>query len=113
MAKELYDGIYSSHKLIFIEQVEKNLEFYLKNKIIQLKRLGQEVFCIVSKENLQGVLGELKNNPEFNVQILNNISKYQSRGTKNVLINLSSVINNFSLLLKIEISGSSGLSLNR
>ena len=43
MAKELYDGIYSSHKLVFIERVEKNLEFYLKNKIVQSKRLGQEI----------------------------------------------------------------------
>lgn len=113
MAKELYDGIYSSHKLVFIERVEKNLEFYLKNKMVQSKRLGQEILCIVSKENLQDVLRELRDNPEFNVQILNNISKYQSRGATHVLINLSSVINNFSLLLKIELSGSPGPSLNR
>jgi NADH-quinone oxidoreductase subunit D len=113
MAKELYDGIYSSHKLVFIERVEKNLEFYLKNKIVHSKRLGQEIFCIVSKENLQGVLGELRDNPEFNVQILNNISKYQSSGATHVLINLSSVVNNFSLLLKIELSSSPGPSLNR
>jgi len=113
MAKELYDGIYSSHKLVFIERVEKNLEFYLKNKIVQSKRLGQEILCIVSKENLQGVLRELRDNPEFNVQILNNISKYQSSGDTYVLINLSSVINNFSLLLKIKLSSSSGPSLNR
>lgn len=113
MAKELYGGIYSSHKLVFIERVEKNLEFYLKNKIVQSKRLGQEILCIVSKENLQGVLTELRNNPEFNVQILNNISKYQSSGATHVLINLSSVINNFSLLLKIELSSSPGPSLNR
>ena len=113
MAKELYDGIYSSHKLVFIERVEKNLEFYLKNKIVQSKRLGQEILCIVSKENLQDVLRELRDNPEFNVQILNNISKYQSRGATHVLINMSSVINNFSLLLKIELSGSPGPSLNR
>jgi NADH-quinone oxidoreductase subunit D len=113
MAKELYDGIYSSHKLVFIERVEKNLEFYLKNKIVQSKRLGQEILCIVSKENLQGVLGELRDNPEFNVQILNNISKYQSSGDTYVLINLSSVINNFSLLLKIKLSSGLGPSLNR
>lgn len=113
MAKELYDGIYSSHKLVFIERVEKNLEFYLKNKMVQSKRLGQEILCIVSKENLQDVLRELRDNPEFNVQILNNISKYQSRGATHVLINMSSVINNFSLLLKIELSGSPGPSLNR
>lgn len=113
MAKELYGGIYSSHKLVFIERVEKNLEFYLKNKIVQSKRLGQEILCIVSKENLKGVLTELSNNPEFNVQILNNISKYQSSGATHVLINLSSVINNFSLLLKIELSSSPGPSLNR
>ena len=99
MAKELYDGIYSSHKLVFIERVEKNLEFYLKNKMVQSKRLGQEILCIVSKENLQDVLRELRDNPEFYVQILNNISKYQSRGATHVLFNLSSVLNNFSLLL--------------
>jgi len=113
MAKELYDGIYSSHKLVFIERVEKNLEFYLKNKIVELKRLGQEILCMVSKENLQGVLRELRDNPEFNVHILNNINKYQSSGATHVLINLSSVINNFSLLLKIKLLGSSGPSLNR
>ena len=33
MAKELYNGIYSSHKLVFIERVERNLEYYLKNKL--------------------------------------------------------------------------------
>ncbi|MCL4418128.1 MAG: hypothetical protein M1365_15825 [Actinobacteria bacterium] len=113
MAKELYDGIYSSLKLVFIERVEKNLEFYLKNKITYSKRLGQEIFCIVSKENLQVVLSELRNNSEFNVGILNNISKYQSGGTTNVLINLSSVVNNFSLLLKIELASALGPSLNR
>jgi len=113
MAKELYDGIYSSHKIIFIERVEKNLEFYLKNKIAYSKKLGQEIFCVVSKENLQDVLRELKDNPEFKVQILNNISKYQSGGATHVLINLSSVINNFSLFLKIELSNGPDPSLNR
>lgn len=113
MAKELYDGIYSSHKLVFIERVEKNLEFYLKDKIVQTKRLGQEVFCIVSKENLHGVLKELRDNPEFNVGILNNINKYQNGTVTHVLINLSSVVNNFSLLLKVALYSTPGPSLNR
>jgi hypothetical protein len=113
MAKELFDGIYSSHKLVFIERVEKNLEFYLKNKLIYTKRLGQEILCVVSKENLHTVLEELKKNNEFDVQILNSINKYSIGKDWNLLINLSSVVNNFSLLLKITLPNKNGESLNR
>jgi NADH-quinone oxidoreductase subunit D len=112
MAKELFDGIYSSHKLVFIERVEKNLEFYLKNKLIYTKRLGQEILCAVSKENLYSVLEELKKNNEFDVQILNSINKYSIGKDWYLLINLSSVVNNFSLLLKITLLNKNGESLN-
>ena len=113
MAKELFDGIYSSHKLVFIERVEKNLEFYLKNKLIYTKRLGQEILCAVSKGNLYSVLEELRKNNEFDVQILNSINKYSIGNDWFLLINLSSVVNNFSLLLKITLLNKNGESVNR
>jgi len=101
VAKELYDGIYSSHKLVFIERIEKNLDFYLKDKLQKLKTLGQEVFCEVDKKDLSDVLREMKENPELEIVILNSVNRYISKDRNCVLINLSSVINNFSVLVRV------------
>ena len=56
MAKELYDGIYSSHKMLFLERVERNLKFYLKDRIIYIKKIGQELLCVTGRENLPAFL---------------------------------------------------------
>jgi NADH-quinone oxidoreductase subunit D len=101
MAKELYNGIYSSHKLVFIERIEKNIDHYLKNRILEVKRLEQELFCVLSKSNLTAVLKELKENPEFDIQVINSINLFKSNGTYCLLIDLSSVVNNYSILLKV------------
>jgi NADH-quinone oxidoreductase subunit D len=101
MAKELYDGIYSSHKLVFIERIEKNIDFYLKNRILEVKRLQQELFCVLNKSNLIYVLKELKENPEFDIQVVNSINLFKSNGRYCLLIGLSSVANNYSMLLKV------------
>ena len=111
MAKELYNGIYSSHKIVFIERVERYLEFYLKNKIEAIKRLGQEVFCIVKKENLYEVLKELRNNPELEVEVLNGLNLLNSGDRNFLLLNLSSVSNNFSIILKVILSSIAEVSL--
>jgi NADH-quinone oxidoreductase subunit D len=101
MAKELYDGIYSSHKLVFIERIEKNIDHYLKNSILEVKRLQQELFCVLNKSSLITVLKELKENPEFDIQVINSINLYKSNGRYCMLIDLSSVANNYSMLLKV------------
>jgi NADH-quinone oxidoreductase subunit D len=101
MAKELYDGIYSSHKFVFIERVEKNIDYYLKNRIIEVKRLQQELFCVLNKSSLISVLKELKENPEFDIQVINSINLFKSNGRYCLLIGLSSVANNYSMFLKV------------
>ena len=101
MAKELYNGIYSSHKLVFIERIEKNLDFYLKDKLDNVKKLGQEIFCETDKKNLPEVLREMKENPELEVGVFNSINRYISQGRNCILVNLSSVMNNFSIAVKI------------
>ncbi len=101
MAKELYDGIYSSHKLVFIERIEKNIDYYLKNRILEVKRLQQELFCVLNKSSLIAVLKELKENPEFDIQVINSINLFKSNGRYCLLIDLSSVANNYSMLLKV------------
>ena len=101
MAKELYDGIYSSHKLVFIERIEKNIDYYLKNRILEVKRLQQELFCVLNKSSLIAVLKELKDNPEFDIQVINSINLFKSNGRYCLLMDLSSVANNYSMLLKV------------
>lgn len=101
MAKELYDGIYSSHKLVFMERVESNLKFYLKDRLIYIKNIGQELFCVINKDNLKEVLGELKENPEISAEILNFIDLFQSKDGYCVLAGFSSVKNNYSMILKV------------
>ncbi len=101
MAKELYDGIYSSHKTVFIEKIEKNLGFYLKDHILEIKKLGQELLCAIRLSDLDDVCQELNKNPEFDINILNSVSHYKSRNKHCLLIDLSSVSNNFSMLLKV------------
>ncbi|MBM3709010.1 MAG: NADH-quinone oxidoreductase subunit D [Actinobacteria bacterium] len=113
MAKELYNGIYSSHKIVFIERVERNLGYYLKNKLEVIKKLGQEVFCIVRKDNLYEVLKELKYNPELEVQILNGLSLFNSAGRDFLILNLSSASNNFSIVLKVILSSFTDAELER
>jgi len=103
MAKELYDGIYSSHKLVFIEKIKKNLEFYLKDKTLEIKILGQEIFCKADVESLYEILREIRENPELEVDILSSINKYISENRCIVLLNLSSISNNFSMLIKVAL----------
>ncbi len=103
MAKELYDGIYSSHKLIFVEKIRRNLEFYLKNKVRDIRLLGQEIFFNTDIDNLPEVLKEIRKNPEIEVDILSSINKYISKNRCILLINLSSVSNNFSMIIKASL----------
>jgi len=103
MAKELYDGIYSTHRLIFIEKVQSNIETFLKDKIERTYKVGLEVLCILEKENLGPVFKELTENPEFGVNILNNLTKFDNRYGSYLLASVSSSTNNFSLLLKVRL----------
>ncbi len=111
MAKELFEGLYSSHKIVFIERVEKNLHFYLKDKIVAIKKANQEIIVEINYSHLEDVLYELKNNPEFNVEILNSINYYSSKYDIFLLLSLSSMSNNFSILLKIKFKSYLGVSL--
>ncbi len=103
MARDNYNNTYSSHRYVFIERFEKNLEYYLKDQIKRIYKLKQEILCIIYKDDLYNVLKELKNNSEFNIQSLKDISRYRSGDKVYVLISLYSVVSNFSILIKISI----------
>ena len=108
MAKELYDGIYSSHKLVFVEKIRRNLEFYLKDKARGIRILGQEIFFKADIDDLAEVLKEIKKNPEIEVDILTSINKYIVEKKCIVLLNLSSISNNFSMIIETALRSPAG-----
>jgi len=58
----------------------------------------------VSKENLSSVVKELKENPELKVGSFQSVAAYREKSKKFLIIGLSSFTNNFSVLIKVEIS---------
>jgi NADH-quinone oxidoreductase subunit D len=104
MVNDIYNKIYYSPKFVFMGEIEKNLEFILKDKIKYIFKIGLDLLMGVSKDNFHETVKELKENPELRVNSFQSIDIYKS-GKKNFLIvNLRSFINDFSILLKIEIS---------
>ena len=108
MAKELFDGIYASHKLVFTERVERSLRSYLKDMIKDVKIIGSEIMCVIDQNDIGSVFRELKDNPELQIEVLNSVILYRSKDTPCVLINISSITNNYHMLLKVYLNISNG-----
>ncbi|MCJ7727819.1 MAG: hypothetical protein MUO96_04145, partial [Actinobacteria bacterium] len=104
MINNIYNRIYSPPKFMFMEGIEKNIEFILKDKIKNIFKAGQDLLIEVSKENLYQALKELKENPELKVNSFQSAATYKSIEKNFLIINLTSFVNNFSVLIKIEIS---------
>lgn len=105
MIDDIYNKIYSPPKFVLMEEIGKNLEFILKDKIKNIFKAGQDLLIEVSKENLYQVLKELKENPELKVNSFKSVATYKISKKNFLIINLTSFVNNFSVLIKIEISG--------
>lgn len=103
MVREISSEIYSTSKLVFIEGIERNLRFYLNDKLENLHKLGNELMCVISSENLSDVLKELKDNPEFKVRSFNYMTSFERNSRVFLLISLSSFSHNFSLLVKVKL----------
>jgi len=104
MINNIYKKIYSPPELVLMEAIGKNLEFILRDKIKNIFKAGQDFLIEVSRENLYQLLKELKENPEFKVNGFQSLDTYEI-GKKNFLmLSLKSFVNNFSVLIKIEIS---------
>jgi len=104
MADNIYNRIYSSSRSVFMEETGENLEFILKDKIKYIFKTGLDLLIVVSKDNFYQTAKELKENPELKVNSFQSIAAFKS-GKKNFLIvNLKSFDNDFSVLLKVEIS---------
>lgn len=103
MIEDINRDTYTPSKLVFIDRIEKNLEFYLKGKIEKIHKAGKEILIVVSFKKLGDVLNELRNNPELGLKCLNHIAFFE-RGSKNyLLISLTSFMENFSTIIKVEL----------
>src|SRR3990170_8044309 len=104
MADSIYNRIYSSSRSVFMEETGENLEFILKDKIKYIFKTGLDLSIVVSKDNLYQTLKELKENPELKVNSFQSIAALKNGKKSFLIINLRSFDNDFSVLLKIEIS---------
>ena len=79
MVDDIYNKIYSSPGSILTGEVEKNLEFVLKDRIKKIYRAGQDLLIEVLKEDLHQVVKDLKENSEFKVNSFQSMATYRSK----------------------------------
>ncbi len=104
MADNIYNKIYSSSRTLFLQEIGEKLKSILKDKIKYIRKIGLDLLIVVSKNNLYQIIKELKDNPDLKVNSFQSIAAL-TNGKKNFLIiNLKSFDNDFSVLLKIEMS---------
>jgi len=104
MIDNIYNKIYPSSKLIFVEEIRKNLEFVLKDKIVRIFRAGFDLLIEIPGENLRLVVKELKENPELKINSFQSIATYEAEGKNFLVVNLNSTARDVSVILKIEMS---------
>lgn len=95
--------IFETPKLTLTDEIEKSLRFHLGTKLNTIRKLGDEIFCEVVKENLASVLAEVKNKPELALESLNCIKLCGQDRSPFLIVSLYSVLNNFWLLIKVKL----------
>src|SRR4030042_1692385 len=104
MTDNIYNRIYSSSRTVFLEEKGEKLESILKDKIKYIHKAGFDLLIPVSKNNLYQIVKELKENPDLKVNSFQSIAVLKNGKKSFLIINLKSFDNDFSVLLKIEIS---------
>lgn len=104
MVDNIYNKIYSSSRTVFLEEIGEKLESILKDKIEHIRKIGLDLLIVVSKNNLFQVIKELKDNPDLKVNSFQSISVLTNDKKIYLILNLKSFDNDFSVLLKIEMS---------
>src|SRR4030042_1378249 len=104
MTDNIYNRIYSSSRTVFLEEKGERLESILKDKIKYIHKAGLDLLILVSKNNVYKSVKELKENPDLKVNSFQSIAALNNGKKSFLIINLKSFDNDFSVLLKIEIS---------
>jgi NADH-quinone oxidoreductase subunit D len=104
MVEDIYSKEYSVPELILVGEAEKKVESVLKGKIKKINRAGQDLLIEISRENLNQVVRELKENPELQVNRFQGTALYRNKDKDFMQISLASFIYNFSFLIKLQVS---------
>lgn len=102
MSDDIYNKTYPSSEAVFREEMERNLESVLEDKISHITVAGFDLLIEVPRGNLYMVVKELKGNPQFKINIFGGIVAYKNNKGNFLLVNLASADNDLSVLLKIE-----------
>ncbi len=104
MIEDIHSKEYSLPESVLVSEAEKKIEAVLKDRIKKIRRAGQDLLIEISKEDINQVVKELKENPELQVNRFQSIALYRSKNKDFMLISLTSFIYNFSFLIKLQIS---------
>ncbi len=94
---------YETHHFLFIDQIEKELQDRLGNKVSRIEKLGQDILCESSLQETDAILQQLRSTTLFGIESFKNIKLFWKNEHAYALAVFYSFDNNFSCLLKISL----------
>jgi NADH-quinone oxidoreductase subunit D len=104
MIDDIYNKIYPSSRSVYGEEIERNLEYILRDEIKKISRIGFDLLVEISPERLYTVIEKLKENSQLEINNFHGINTYKNEKGRFLLINLKSATGDISVLLKMEVS---------
>lgn len=101
---DIYNRIYSTSRLVFLERIEKTLNLLLSDKVASITKVGKELLLEVNAGSLPLLLDELRNNKELELQSLGYINGFTSNGKTYMILNFFSQGKNLSIIIKAEMA---------
>ena len=98
---DIYNHIYSTSKIVFLERIEKTLNLHLRDKVAGITKVGKELLLEVDAGSITVLLDELRNNKELELQSLRYLNEFTSKGKTYMILNFFSQSKNLSIIVKI------------
>ncbi|MEA2016538.1 MAG: hypothetical protein U9O59_07570 [Actinomycetota bacterium] len=87
-----------------MEEAERNLGIILRDKTIDISRVGLDFLVEVERNGFHEAVKELKENPELKLSSFQNVVTYERGDRAFLMVGLNSAKKGFSVLLRTEIS---------
>jgi len=100
---DIYNRIYSTSKLVYLERIEKTLNLHLKDKIASIRKVGKELLLEADAGSMPSLLDELRNNKELDLQSLRYLNDFTSNGKTYLILNFFSQPKSLSIIIKVEL----------
>ncbi len=100
---DVYNRIYSTSRLVFLERIEKTLNLHLKDKVASIAKVGKELLLEVDAGSVSPLLDELRNNKELEIRSLRYLNDFTSNGKTYMILNFFSLDKNLSIIIKVKL----------